>query len=332
MPSPSRGADLRGRCAHVASAGVVLLLSFSLTNCGGDSTGPSGTTPDPNVDRLEIAFGYATGTSQRFETMDIFQSTKDGRLTAPLVATPDVEVDPQWSRDGSRLVFTRTDASGASPLSLGVVNADGSARRLLVIDPVPPSSTTFNNQSNGAWSPDGASIAFDRFIGETEAGIGIVGSDGTGVRWLTKAGLDPSWSSTDLIAYSGGSGIWTIRPDGSGATQVTTVAGDVFPRWSRDGTRLVFLNRTMNSSGTTYDVVTTRADGTERRTLVTGGNNVNASWSPDGAYILYEHLELGDLTAPRCTLHRIPSNGGQSVNLTPDRGVGFCGGASWRPF
>ena len=329
MPSSSRGADLRGRSTRVASAAAILLLSFTLTNCGGDATGPS---PDPNVDRLEITFGYATGTSLRLETMDLFQSTKDGRLTTPLVATPDVEADPQWSRDGSKLVFTRTDASGQSPLSLGVVNADGTGRRLLVIDPVPPSSTTFNNQSNGTWSPDGASLAFNRLIAGTDAGIGVIGSDGTGLRWLTKAGLDPSWSSTDRIAYSGAGGIWTIRPDGSEATQVTAVGGDVLPRWSRDGSRLVFLNRTMTSSGTAYDVVTTRADGSDRRTLVSGGNNVNASWSPDGAYILYEHVELGDFTAPRCTLHKIPSSGGESVNLTPDRGVGFCGGASWRPF
>jgi tricorn protease-like protein len=174
---------------------------------------------------------------------------------------------------------------------------------------------------------------FRRSIGQTgEDGLAIIGADGSGLRWLVQGADAPSWSVDGRIVFAKGGVIWTIRPDGSGLTQLIPAGDGHEPKWSYDGTRLLFVRSVGNPSGTASDIVVSRSDGSDARTLVTGGFNVNASWSPDGLFILYEHLDFGDVAAPKCTLYKIPSTGGSSVNLTPNRGVGYCGGASWRPF
>jgi Tol biopolymer transport system component len=40
-----------------------------------------------------------------------------------------------------------------------------------------------------AWSPDGSRLAFD-----TDDGIWVVGSDGSGLRMVIRDGLSPTWS------------------------------------------------------------------------------------------------------------------------------------------
>ena len=106
------------------------------------------------------------------------------------------------------------------------------------------------------------------------------------------------------------------------------------PHWSRDGSKLAFLHVTP-SVGTNhdndFDVVTTRADGTDRRTLVTLAITENLSWSPDGAYVLYDRIDVSDPSQPKCAFYTVPAAGGASVNLTPDRRTGYCGGSSWPP-
>jgi TolB protein len=149
------------------------------------------------------------------------------------------------------------------------------------------------------------------------------------------AASQPSWSFTNRIAYGSAGSIWTINPDGSGLLRVTTGGNDEAPKWSRDGSKLAF-EHVIPSVGTNhdkdFDIVTVNADGTGRKTLVTGGIYRDPSWSPDGAWVLYERVDISDPSQPKCALLKIPAAGGTAVNLTPDRGVGYCGGSSWRPF
>jgi hypothetical protein len=313
----------------------VVLVAF-LAGCGGDaSTIPTteSTPIDLDADRIEIVFAYSPGDLSVPTTMDLFQSTREGRLTAPVIATSDMEHDPEWSRDGSRMTLTQTTPNQANVASIWIANADGSGLRKLVVDPTPPAGF-FNYQWGGTWSPDGDSIAFHRSIGNTEDGLAVINADGTGLRWVLQdmnVGR-PSWSVNGLIAFSNGGFIWTIRPDGSGLTRVTTSGGDAAPRWSRDGSHLAFVQRVGNANNPAYDIVTTRPDGSGRRTVATGGNNIDPSWSPDGLYILFDHPEFTAESGWICTLRKVPSTRGTVVNLTPDRGAGTCGGAAWRPF
>lgn len=313
----------------LAAAAVVL----GVAGCGGERVvNPIARIPDPNADRLEITFGYATGPSTALASMALFQSTKDGRLTTQLVPAAELQMLPEWSNDGKKLLFTARPLGGSS--SIWVANADLTGLRRLVVDSNPP-AYSFNHQMYGSWSPDGASIAFLRTIGSAERGIAVMNADGTNVRWLAPDGDAPSWSSTNRIAFGKDGFIWTVNPDGSGLLRVTSTAGDEMPKWSRDGSRLAFRHVTP-SVGTNhdndFDVVTIRADGTDRRTLVTLSISENLSWSPDGAFVLYDRTDITDPSQPKCALYKVPSAGGPSVNLTPNRGVGYCGGSSWRPF
>lgn len=312
-----------------------VLASLTVAGCGGDgATKPADSPPDPNRDRLEITFGYASGPNTSLASMDLFQITKDGRLATPLVSSPGIEMLPEWASDGKKLLFTSFSGGIASVASLWVANADLTGLRQLVVDSNPPANT-FNNQLYGSWSPDGRSIAFLRTIGSPyESGVAVMGADGSGVRWLALGGDAPSWSITNRIAFGKDGFIWTVNPDGSGLLRVTSTGSDGMPHWSRDGSKLVFRHVTP-SVGTNhdkdFDVVTTRADGTDRRTLVTLSITENYSWSPDGTYVLYDRIDISDPSQPKCALYKVPAAGGPSVNLTPDRGVGYCGGSSWRP-
>jgi len=313
------------------------LLSFALASliaagCGGDgTTKPDNSIPDPNKDRLEITFAYANGVNISMASMDLFQITKDGRLATPLVSTPGLDMAPEWSNDGKKIVFMRESGSG---WALWAANADLTGLRQLVVDST-PAPNTFNNQLYPSWSPDGTSIVFLRMIADSASGIAVINADGSGLRWVTMAATQPSWSSTNRIAYGSAGSIWTINPDGSGVLKVTTGGNDETPKWSRDGSKLVF-EHVIPSVGTNhdndFDIVTVNADGTGRKTLVTGGIYRNPSWSPDGAWVLYERVDISDPSQPKCTLLKIPAAGGTPVNLTPDRTVGYCGGSSWRPF
>jgi hypothetical protein len=50
--------------------------------------------------------------------------------------------------------------------------------------------------------------------------------------------------------------------------------------------------------------VTNRADGTDRRTLVTLSIIENLSWSPDGAYAPYDRIDFSEPSQPKCALYK----------------------------
>jgi serine/threonine protein kinase/dipeptidyl aminopeptidase/acylaminoacyl peptidase len=99
-------------------------------------------------------------------------------------------------------------------------------------------------------SPDGSWLAFHSFGNKNQRDIYIIRPDGTDRRQLTDdihEDRGPRWSPDGkrIAFYTNRSGsyeIWTMRPDGSGLTQVTNTPGrrPVHPVWSPKEDRMAY--------------------------------------------------------------------------------------------
>ena len=147
---------------------------------------------------------------------------------------------PQWSFDGEWIVFGVGNyfLARTRPAHLMMVRADGSGGRVL--------TTGEGNAGFPSFSPDGTEVVY-RFWSDTAGGLRIVTLADGKVRTLT-TGYDnfPVWSPRgDRIVFSrladDDFDIYTMRPDGSGVTRLTTSPGnDSHPAWSADGAHILF--------------------------------------------------------------------------------------------
>ena len=144
------------------------------------------------------------------------------------------------------------------------------------------------------WSADGTRIAFVRATAHGD--IWVMNEDGSGQINLTpdpndgqgNAGINPTWSPDNRIAYADSHEIWAMNADGSGKTNLTntpaTEAVETLPAWSPDGTKIAFI---MN-----FDVWVMNSDGSGRTRLTstTGAGTAERwpNWSPDGTKIVYD--------------------------------------------
>jgi Tol biopolymer transport system component len=197
------------------------------------------------------------------------------------------------SRDGKRLVF-----EAVAPLSeIRKVSFDPE-RGVVVGQP----TTAFRAAMfvvEPDISPDGDEIVF-RSMGRQE-NIFRVRTDGTKFRQLTDdvfKNRGPEWSPdrTRIAFYSDRGGryeVWTIRPDGSGLTQITRTNRDGawFPQWSPDGRSIAYPD------GTGSEIVHLDPPGkTDRLPDLKDGNWFQVwQWSPDARELLGQ---TGSLNAP----------------------------------
>lgn len=104
-----------------------------------------------------------------------------------------------------------------------------------------------------------------------------------------------------LLAFSRGTEIDTVGPDGTGLTSLRTEAlvAAYGPVWSPDGARIAFYGYPRVSGtcggGSNYDVYVMNADGSDVQNLTTSPSDVQECfsqtaprWSPDGRMIAYE--------------------------------------------
>jgi TolB protein len=125
--------------------------------------------------------------------------------------------------------------------------------------------------------------------------------------------------------------LYSMFPDGSGLTQLTTpnqVPCSRGPWVSADGTRIAFHgNPTQACSGTNFQIYTVNADATGLTQLTFGGYNVTPAWSPDGSKIAYVSNQTTDGS---CQIFEIGASGGTPKQITY-LGPEGLGGLSWSP-
>jgi uncharacterized repeat protein (TIGR01451 family) len=195
---------------------------------------------------------------------------------------------PEWSPDGGRLAFQqRSFINNAVINEIFVINADGSGL-LKLTDKV------WDFSRGLTWSPNGSQIAY---IGDDQT-IHIANTDGSGSYKLPGSPsllffVDWSPDGTKFV-YSTEHEIFVINPDGTGQKQLTSIQNganhDSSPRWSPDGSKIVFTRFTKNGT------LVMNADGSNPRKIL----NIPAGspyWSPDGLSIVF--IEEGEL----CTVN-----------------------------
>lgn len=89
--------------------------------------------------------------------------------------------------------------------------------------------------------------------------------------------------------------IYVMNSDGTGLTRITNSgANDDFPKWSRDGTRILFQSDRDNRETGYMDLYVMNPDGTGVARLTSDPNDDSmGAWSPDGSKIVFQSLRNG---------------------------------------
>jgi hypothetical protein len=151
-----------------------------------------------------------------------------------------------YSPNGQRLVFARSDADG-NPIALFVTNINGTGLKQIT-----PPGTLLTDGVRGNWSPQGNDILFSRHLTpDVHSTLWLVHSDGSGLREIHVQGVACGGADDD--------------PNGIGCFD---------PRWSPDGTKIVFEI----SSAAGRNVYTINADGSDLTQVSHGGDDGPGDW------------------------------------------------------
>lgn len=205
-----------------------------------------------------------------------------GTCTAPCIGND----DPQYSRDGRRIVFTKPllfKPKKTPTVGVWVMDANGgNARQITQL-----ANSTSSEDHEPSWSPDGKSIVFTR-INDTAAPINaqalfVVGSTGGTARRITPWRLDagganwsPKRSAILFQSYrdcscSGTSQVYVIAPDGTEMKRLSNAGWNIEPNWSPDGSKVVYAHEPGTGTDGLPDLWTMDVSGKHKAPVVQTG-------------------------------------------------------------
>lgn len=262
---------------------AVALLCLASAGHASQIPGVSADHPSPSPSGAEVVFAADYNNQS-----NLWISGTNGQSLRQLTTGTNVDMEPAWSPDGTRIAYSsRSDANRSD---IWVIQKDGTGLTRLTSDlsgnwePVwSPDGTKIafvsdRHGSNDIWimnangsaprpvislpgqenhpsfSPNGSEIVFSHTV--DQASLKIVKVDGTGLRTLTSGSSrdwNPNWSKYGIVfsaqRSSEYSTIWVVQGDGTGLRQL----GDIpttEPVWMPDG-RVLFSNQPENSAALT---------------------------------------------------------------------------------
>jgi Tol biopolymer transport system component len=301
-------------------------------------------------------------------TSALFTANSDGsavrQITHPAKGVLDVE--PDWSPNGKKIVFQRGDANGCGAgcetEEIDVVSSDGSNARRLAFDSAGKGCMRNDASAGGicrevpAWSPNGRRIAFEcstlsgaarnPYLGR----ICVMNADGSHVRRLPQApaaaveASAPSWSPDgrriafqEVVENAGGEplrdAVFVMNANGGAVRQVTPwLLRAAQPDWSPDGKRILFYSNWSGPSDVSANLYTiaARGGGLKQLTHASGGTvqHLSATFSPDGKWIVFGK-KPGTGKDGNADIFVMRANGTHLRNVT--RSAVWDSGADWGP-
>lgn len=263
-------------------------------------------TPVPGAGAQPIAFTKSA--NGPFSASDIFLVNTDGTNVVNITNSPGEDTQPAWSPDGSRLAYVchhQPDGSAGGPARICVRNADGTGFKVL--------SNTQADDFSPSWSRDGSQIAFATFTSGSPSILSIMNADGTGrVPLLISGAAWPDWSpnGSTLVFSIDANSIWTFNRLTQSSLRLTNTTGDTSPRYSPDGSKIVFQSRRDGLE----EIYVMNADGTGQ-TRLTNNSVLDTlpSWSPDGTKILFTSLRDSPMSP---ALYIMNADGSSPVRVT----------------
>jgi hypothetical protein len=331
---------------------VTLILALS-TACGG---GDGGNSPDSEAPTITIqapvpgtvqGLTAITGIASDDRGVIAVQFLLDGLLLGPEDASTPYSY--QWNTasvtDGPHILgATARDAAGnlgsAATVAITVANTPpaGTLRVVVETGGVHPDIDGYGINLNGG-SPVSlqANDSTEFVVPSGSHSVEIQGLAtncslaGSNPRTVTVAGPGLTRVALsisclgDLILFSTGSFLATIREDGSSFSPIVSSIANFYgdsPTWSPDGLQIGFHGGALNS-----DIYRMNPDGSGIVPVTNSpGDDFRPAWSPDGNLLVFSTRRHGGID-----IYTIQPDGSNGLRLTPDTTPGADEGGSWSP-
>ena len=226
---------------------------------------------------------------------DIFTADPVTGATRAIVTGPEMDGNPRFSRDGTRVAFMRRVGASNDAFNLMIAASDGTDLKAVTASPV-------DTDNPYEWAPDGSFLVF------TDSSFRVYRVEADGSRPPTlllenayvQSGEFRPPDGQEILFEPQGSGaeLWVMNADGSGARLLHEIAaidarGDAdfsSVSYSPDGSRIAFLKAPPGDTEQ-LRVFVMNADGTGVRQLSTEPGKLTETdlvWSPDGESIAFD--------------------------------------------